>query len=359
MNKKNNILIINLGSTSSKISLFQNDIEVATRNYTHEKADLQKCENIFEQIPLRVEVLKKFLSENNLNKEDIDLVVPRYPISFKSKYIGHLFVNKEFIEFAKKGENAFHIMFISPLVAWDVFGEKVKIALCDFMSYIEAPLEYQVTGVPEIKRENKCHVENVTAISRKLAKELNKPIETLSFVVGHLGGGVSFSWFNKGKVRYAMFDGEASFSPERGGVLPGLALAKMCFDKKYTKEQIIGMIKGNGGLAAYFNTTDCREIEKRISNGDEYAKLIYTAMGIRMAACIGEVSAIAKGNLDVIVLTGGIANSKLITDIIEEHISFIAPIKIFPGEFEMEFFANFGLDVLEGTTQINDYVGLE
>lgn len=359
MDKENKILIINLGSTSSKIALYINEEEVATRNYNHEIVELQNCKSIFDQIPLRVEILTKFLSENNLNVGDIDLVVPRYPITFKNKYPGHILVNKEFIDFAKNDDKAFHIMFISPLVAWEVFGDKTKIALCDFMSYIEAPLENQITGIPSIKRENKCHVENVTAISRKLSIELNKPIEDLSFVVGHLGGGVSFSWFNKGRVRYAMFDGEASFSPERGGVLPGLALVKMCFDNNYSKEQIISMIKGSGGLSAYFNTTDCREIEKRISDGDDFAKLVYTSMGIRMAACIGEVSAVAKGKVDVIVLTGGIANSKLITGIIKEHIGFIAPIKIYPGEFEMEFFANFGLEVIEGTTPINDYVVLE
>lgn len=341
------ILVLNFGSTTSKISLYKNNREFASECYTHSKQELQGCENMLDQLQIRSAALEKFMEEQGLSRSDIDIVVPRYPI-YKSKYPGHVMVNNVFMDMAISRKDAFHIMFIAPIVARNVLGSEVPMAICDIMSYRDIAPELEITGVPQIRHSHRAHFENCIAVSRKLAEASGKKTDELSFVYGHLGGGVSFSWFNKGKVRFGMFDGEACFSPERGGVLPSLELIDLCYSGEYTKAQAVSLIKGNGGLTAYFNTTDCLEIERRIREGDELARQVYTAMGIRMAGCIGEVSAIAKGGVDQIILAGGIAQSEYITGIIKEHVSYIAPVVLYPGEFEMEFFAGFGLDVLTG-----------
>lgn len=348
------LLVLNIGSTSSKISLFKNLTEIADATYTHSKQELQGCKTMMDQLPIRAAALRKFMEEYSLSRDDIDMIVPRYPI-FKSKYPGHVMANDAFMDMAVNRTDAFHIMFISPIVAREVLGKNIPMAVCDFMANREIDPVMEITGVPQVLRKNSGHIESCMAVSRKLAKETGKKNDELSFVYGHLGGGVSFQWFNNGKVRYGMFDGEASFSSERGGVLPGLEVVDMCFSGEYSKDELVAMFKGNGGLSAHFDTNDCREIEKRMDAGDEQARLVYTAMGIRMAACIGEVSAIAKGKVDRIALAGGIAKSEYITGIIKEHVSHIAPVVIFPSELEGEFFAGFGLDVLTGAEKIRDF----
>ena len=349
-----NILVINIGSTTSKIALFDEGTEVANKTYTHTREELSGLKTMLDQLTLRCTALKHFLDEYNIMQNDIDLIVPRYPM-VGIDLPGHLIVDDAFMEWAVNRQDAFHIMFISPIIAREVLGKDIPMAICDVYSYQEVAPEFVITGIPQIKRTHLGHIENCLAVSRKLANDTGKSPKDLSFIYGHLGGGVSFSWFADGKIRYAIFDGEASFSPERGGALPSLQLIELCYSGSYSKEQAIAWIKGGGGLTAYFSTTDCLEIEKRMKSGDEQAKLVYSAMGVRMAGCIGEVAAMAKGQVDHIVLAGGIANSPYITGIVRDHVGYIAPVKLYPGEFEMEFFAGFGADVLNGIAKTYHY----
>lgn len=346
MEKKKRILILNFGSTSSKIALYDGMNLVAIENYAHTVDELFKCKTKTDQIPLRKKALETFLQAYGIGEQDIELIVPRYPLHGKEN-VGHFMADDAFYAYARETlDTRFHIMFVAASVAYEVFGGRVPMAVCDVMSYIQVSPEHSMTGIPQISRSNQCHIENTTAIAKILAEDLEKPLEDLSFIMAHLGGGVSFSWSLGGTVRYTVFDGEGAFSPQRGGILPSLPLVDMCYSGEYTKEEVVSLIKGHGGLSAYLNTTDCIEIEKRIAAGDREAEIIYRTMAVRMAASIGEVATIAKGKADCIVLSGGIAHSKYVTDIIKEHVGYIAPIKIYPGEFEMNFFAGFGVDVL-------------
>lgn len=346
MEKKKHILVLNFGSTSSKIALYDGMNLLAVENYAHTVDELLKCKTKSEQIPIRKKALETFLQTYEIEEKDIALIVPRYPLQGKEN-MGHFMADDAFYAYDRKMlDTRFHIMFVAATVAYEVFGGRIPMAICDVMSYIQVRPEHSMTGIPQITRSNQCHIENTTALAKILAEDIDKPLKDLSFIMAHLGGGVSFSWSLGGIVRYTIFDGEGGFSPQRGGILPSLPLVDMCYSGEYTKEYVISLIKGHGGLSAYLNTTDCIEIEKRIAAGDREAELIYRTMAVRMAASIGEVAAIAKGKADCIVLSGGIAHSKYVTDIIKEHVRYIAPIKIYPGEFEMDFFAGFGLDVL-------------
>lgn len=348
------ILVINIGSTSSKIALYRGRESVAVANYNHSREELKRCESVFDQIPLRAAALRLFLDENHITAGDVDLIVPRYPF-VNSRRTGNIMCNSDFIRMAESRQDAFHVMFITPLVAWEVFGSDVPMAIPDVMANVQVPEVLQITGVPQIRRSGQCHVENIMAVTQKYAYNVGKEIENVGVVVGHMGGGVSTAWVNRGGIRYCMFDGEAGFSPERGGNLPSLPLIDMCFGGEYTKNQITSMIRGAGGLAAHLGTTDCVEVERRIQAGDEKAKLVYDAMIMRMVACIGETAAIAGSGVERILLTGGIANSTYVTGMIREHLELFAPVTVYAGEYEMDYFAGFGLGVLEGRIPVNDY----
>ncbi|MGL5348553.1 MAG: butyrate kinase, partial [Peptostreptococcaceae bacterium] len=206
----------------------------------------------------------------------------------------------------------------------------------------------RISGIPEIDRKSIFHALNQKAIARKAASELGKSYEDCNFIVAHMGGGISVGAHEKGRVVDVAnaLDGEGPFSPERSGGLPVGDLIKMCFSGKYTQDQIKKRIKGNGGIVAYLNTNDVREVEARINEGDSEAKLIHNAMTYQVSKEIGACASVLKGNVDAILLTGGIAYSKLVTLNIEERVSYIGEVRVYPGEDEMIALAQGGLRVL-------------
>jgi len=356
MSERRNILVLNPGSTSTKIALYNGSEEVATKNFSHSREEIAACPDWLSQVDIRAKALEQFMAENGLKKEDIDLIVPRYTLGNNVRYPRHYAVNQALIDYIESGANHFHIMSITPLIPYRVFGLDVPMAVVNNDIYLDIDPLLTITGIPEVKRSvTKCHMENMIAVTDKLAHELGKKSADLNLVIAHLGGGVSFSWVSGGKIRYTMFDGEACFSPERGGVLPALPLINMCFSGEYTKEQMVKKIKGAGGLVAYFGTNDALEIENRALAGEQDVKQVYDAMLTRAAACIGECAAVAKGRVDYVVLTGGLARGKYVRDYLEDCVKFIAPVKSFPGEFEMEAFSGFGDQLLSGTVEARPF----
>ena len=355
MGERHNILIVNPGSTSTKIAFYNGTEEICTKNYTHPREEIAKCKNHFEQLPLRVQALRDFLAENNIKKEDVDFIVPRY-ITIPRKHPGHFAVNQELIDYINSQENTFHIMALAPLIPYAIFGLDVPMAVRDSDAYTAIRPEFTVTGIPGITRSTGgFHTDNTFAVLNKLSAETGRKLEDMRVVVAHLGGGVSFSLADGGKVRYSMFDGEACFSPERCGAVPLLPFIDMCYDGEHTKEQMVKYVKGAGGLVAYFGTNNALEIENRALAGDEEAKRVYDGMLIRACACIGEVATLAKGKVDYIILTGGLVRGKYVRDFIEDYVGYIAPVKSYPGEFEMESFAGFALDIMEGRASAAPY----
>ncbi len=190
--------------------------------------------------------------------------------------------------------------------------------------------------MPEIQRRSLLHALNIRAIAINAAKEMNKSVNDVNFVVAHLGGGISVVPMRKGKMIDANNANEMGpFSPERAGGLPVGDLAKLCYSGKYTFKELKQKMRGKGGLVAYLGTNDAREVLKMIESGDEQAKLVFEAMGYQIAKEIGAMATVLKGDIDGIVLTGGVAYSEYLTNYIREMVGFMAPVIVKPGEDEM------------------------
>ena len=213
----------------------------------------------------------------------------------------------------------------------------------------------RITGIPEVVRQSFCHVLNSKATARKVAGSANHRYEDINVIVAHIGGGISVSAHRKGRIVDVITADGGPFSPERSGSVPLTYIVDMCYSGCYTKAQMLKKIAGMGGLKAYLGTHDCREIEAMIAEGNEKAKLLYEAQAYQIAKGIGELSPVLKGDVDYIILTGGMAYSSMLTKAVEERVSFIAPVVTEPGENELEALALGALRILEGKEQVHEF----
>ena len=225
----------------------------------------------------------------------------------------------------------------------------------DAVTSAELPHLARITGTPDVYRNSFCHALNSRAQAIRYAGQVGKDYKDMHLLVAHLGGGISLSAHADGRIVETIGDDEGPFSPERAGAIPALELIKMCFSGKYTQADMKKMMRGKGGMMAYLGTSDARVIEKMIADGNEKAKEIYEAQAYQVAKGIGLLAASQKGKVDAIILTGGMAYSKMLTQWISEYVSFIAPVVVLPGENEMEALAFGGLRLLAGEEQANVY----
>lgn len=355
MKDKKTSLIFNPGSTSTKISLYDGLKEVAVSEFTVSADELNKYVKLIDQVSMRADQIRAFMSEHDIKESDIDILIPRYP-HFKSKVPGHVMANEDLIADCRAQDpEPFHIMQYSPLMLYEVFKDRIPMAIVDMFQYVEQPECLKTTGLPGVIRPDSCHIENTISITAQVAEQEGKTVEEIDLIVAHLGGGVSFNWVSEGKIRYRIFNGEGAFSPERAGAVPAMDLIRMCFSGNYTEKEMTAFIRNKGGLVAHLGTNNCRMVEQAIKDGDEKAKTVYDAMIMSMIASIGQVLAVAGGKAEKLVLTGGIANSEYVRNMIHSHLEKYIPVIDMPGEHESEFFALFGKNVLDKDLEINDY----
>ncbi|MDB8794837.1 butyrate kinase [Romboutsia sp. 1001216sp1] len=357
MNKVFKILTINPGSTSTKIAVFDNEDLVFEKTLRHSSEEIGKYEKISDQFEFRKTVIEDALTEGGIKTSDLDAVVGRGGL-LKPIEGGTYIVNEAMIDDLKVGVLGEHASNLGGIIAKEI-GDAVNVP-----SYIVDPVVVdemddvaRISGSEDIDRKSIFHALNQKATARRAAKELEKEYFDCNFIVAHMGGGISVGAHEKGKVIDVAnaLDGEGPFSPERSGGLPVGDLVKMCFSGKYTQDEIKKKIKGNGGLVGYLNTNDGREVESRIEAGDEKAKLVYEAMAYQVSKEIGSCASVLKGNVDAILLTGGIAYSKMFTGMIEERVNFISDVKVYPGEDEMIALAQGGLRVLNKEEEPKNY----
>lgn len=357
MNRVFKILTINPGSTSTKIAVFDNEDLVFEKTLRHSSEEIGKYEKISDQFEFRKTVIEDALTEGGIKTSDLDAVVGRGGL-LKPIEGGTYVVNEAMIDDLRVGVLGEHASNLGGIIAKEI-GDAVNIP-----SYIVDPVVVdemddvaRISGIEDIDRKSIFHALNQKATARRAAKELEKEYIDCNFIVAHMGGGISVGAHEKGKVIDVAnaLDGEGPFSPERSGGLPVGDLVKMCFSGKYTQDEIKKKIKGNGGLVGYLNTNDGREVETRIEAGDEKAKLVYEAMAYQVSKEIGSCASVLKGNVDAILLTGGIAYSKMFTGMIEERVNFISDVKIYPGEDEMIALAQGGLRVLNKEEEPKTY----
>lgn len=345
---KYKILAINPGSTSTKIAVFENEKLLYEKTLRHSSEEIDRYEKIYDQLEFRKDAIERSLKEASLNIYDLDAVVGRGGL-LKPIRGGTYEVNDNMIKDLKAGVLGQHASNLGGIIAREI-ADKASIP-----SYIVDPVVVdemeevaRVSGIPEISRISIFHALNQKAIGRRAAKDMNKKYEDCNFLIVHMGGGITVGAHKKGRVidNTNGLDGEGPFSPERSGGLPVGELTKLCYTDKFNKEEIGKRIKGNGGIVAYLGTNDIREVESMISKGNKKAELIYNAMVYQICKEIGAYSTVLKGEVDAIILTGGIAYSNKIKKMIEESVKFIAPVKSYPGEDEMIALAQGALRVL-------------
>ncbi|WP_348983823.1 butyrate kinase [Fusibacter sp. A2] len=351
------ILAINPGSTSTKIAIYDNDKEVFETTLRHQTEEINAFDKIFDQYDFREQVILDALNEAGINLTKLNAVVGRGGL-LKPIAGGTYRVTPEMIEDLKVGVLGEHASNLGGIIANEIASNlNIPAFIVDPVVVDEMQDVARISGMPEIERKSIFHALNQKAVARRAADEMGKAYTECNFIVAHLGGGVSVGAHRKGKVVDVnnALDGDGPFSPERSGGLPVGDLAKLCFSGKYTHGEIKKLIKGQGGLVAYLNTNDGRDVIKMIEAGDENAKVVFEAMAYQVAKEIGMCAAVLKGDIDAIILTGGLAYGQVLTGWIKEHIEFLGKVIIYPGEDEMSALALGGLRVLKGEEEAKVY----
>jgi butyrate kinase len=357
MNPKE-ILVINPGSTSTKIAVFQNNRPVFQKNIKHSTEELGRFKRVTDQYEFRKEIILKELFEAGIDIGKISIVVGRGGL-IKPIESGVYEVNKAMIDDLRSNMAVEHASNLGGLIAHDLASRipGARAFIADPIVVDEFNDIARFAGHPKFRRDSIFHALNQKAVARTYANSIGRKYSDLNLIVAHLGGGISVGAHEKGRVIDVNqgLDGEGPFSPERSGTLPVGQLITMCFSKEYTEEEIRKMVVGQGGLVAYLGTSAANEIEERIQNGDHYAKLVYEAMAYQVAKEIGACSVVLKGQVDAILVTGGIAFNELFIQLLTYRIAWISQIRVFPGEDEMRALAQNVLMVINGELEPKIY----
>ena len=351
------ILIINPGSTSTKIGVYEDETQLMEETLRHSTEEIAQYATIYDQKDFRKEVILKVLEEKNVDLSTIDVVVGRGGL-LKPIPGGTYPVSDELLEDLKIGKQGQHASNLGGILAREI-GDELGIP-----SYIVDPVvvdelmpSSRLSGVPELPRRSVFHALNQKAVAKRYAKEHGKKYEDLNLIVVHMGGGVSVGAHLNGRIVDVnnALDGEGAFSPERAGGVPSGDLVKMCFSGKYTQQEVTKKLVGNGGFNAYIGSNDARDLEKLVQEGDEHAKLVQDAFHQQVAKDIGAMSTVLCGKVDQIILTGGIAYSKHTCAELEKRAGFIAPFTVYPGEDELLALAQGALRVMNGEEEPMTY----
>ena len=351
------LLIINPGSTSTKIGVYEDEKELFEETLRHTNEELKQFDTIFDQFQFRKDVILKVLSEKNFDIKTLSAVVGRGGM-LKPVEGGTYAVNDAMVEDLKVGVQGPHASNLGGILARSIADEVgVPSFIVDPVVTDELADVARLSGTPDIPRKSKFHALNQKAVAKRLAKESGKKYEDLKLVVTHMGGGVSVGAHKYGKVIDVnnTLDGDGPFSPERAGGVPAGELIKMCFSGKYSKDEVYKKIVGKGGVVAYLGTNDLKSVIDKKNDGDEKCKLVYDAFIYQVAKEIGAMSTVLKGQVDAIILTGGIAYSPFVVDDLKKAIGWIAPVKVYPGEDELLALAQGGIRVLSGEEEAKEY----
>ena len=350
-------LIINPGSTSTKIGVFDDEKQVFDKTLRHTTEEIAQFDHIVDQMNFRKNIIIDALKENNVDIKSFDVIVGRGGM-LKPIEGGTYAVTDELCADLRVGVQGEHASNLGGLLAREI-GDSIGVP-----SYIVDPVVVdemepvaRISGVPEIERVSIFHALNAKAMARRYAVETGRKYTDINVIVVHMGGGVSVSAHKNGRVIdvFNAFDGDGAFSPERAGGLPSGALVKLCFESGRTEKEVKKMIVGNGGFNAYLGTNDARDVDKMCLAGDEKAILVRNAFIYQLAKNIGAMSAVLEGKVDQIILTGGIAYDKYVTAEITKKVSFIAPVKVYAGEDELLALAQGALRVMNGEEKVKEY----
>lgn len=352
------LLVINPGSTSTKIAIFQDEQPVFEQTLRHSGQDLAQYERVSDQYQFRKEAVLSALAATDVQVADLAAIVGRGGL-VRPIPGGTYLVNDAMLADLRIGYSGEHASNLGGLLAHDIASEfGIPAFIVDPVVVDELTEVARLSGSPLMERVSIFHALNQKAIARRAATDLGKEYENTNLVVAHLGGGISVGAHLCGRVVDVnnALDGEGPFSPERTGTLPAFALAKLCLSGDYTEAEVRKLIVGQGGLMAYLGTNDAREVVQRIQGGDEQAQIVYEAMAYQIAKEVGSAATVLRGQVDAIVLTGGLAyDQDYLVEWVRERVKYIAPVLVYPGEDELLALAQGALRVLKGKETALDY----
>ena len=350
-------LIINPGSTSTKIGVFEDETLLFEETLRHSTEEIAQYATIVDQKDFRKEIITNLLKEKDFDINSLNMVVGRGGM-LKPIPGGTYAVTDDLLEDLKIGKQGQHASNLGGILAREI-GDSIGVPsfivdpvvvdeLCDIARY---------SGVPELPRTSVFHALNQKAVAKRYAKETGKAYDSLNLIVVHMGGGVSVGAHQNGRIIdvFNALDGDGAFSPERAGGAPVGALIKMCFSGQYTEKEVYKKFVGNGGFNAYLGTNDMRDVEKMVNDGDEKAKEIRDAFIFQVSKDMGSMAAVLNGKVDQIVVTGGIAYDKGVVAGLKERCEWIAPFTVYPGEDELLALVQGGLRVVNGEEEAMKY----
>jgi butyrate kinase len=356
---KYRMLVINPGSTSTKVGVFDNDISILEKTIRHDSEMINSFDNIIDQYEFRKNTILETLDNEGINISKLSAVCGRGGL-LRPIEGGTYAVNETMLKDLRTGFAGQHASNLGGIISYEIAsGLNIPSFIVDPVVVDELEPIARISGFSLIERVSIFHALNQKAVARRVAKELGKPYTDLNLIVTHMGGGITVGVHKQGKVIDVNngLHGEGPFSPERAGTVPVGDLVALCFSGEYYREEIMKMLVGQGGLVSYLGTNNALEVERRIEAGDEKATLIYEAMAYQVAKEIGAASAVLSGKVDAIVLTGGLAYGKGFVKSITDRINWIADIIVHPGENELQALAEGALRVLRNEEEVKEYPG--
>lgn len=350
-------LIINPGSTSTKIGVFEDETLLFEETLRHSTEEIEQFASIVDQKDFRRQIILDLLKKKDFDVNSLQVVVGRGGM-LKPIPSGTYAVSDALLEDLKIGVQGPHASNLGGILAREI-ADSIGVP-----SYIVDPTVVdelipiaRYSGIPELPRTSVFHALNQKAVAKRYAKEQGKPYNSFNLIVVHMGGGVSVGAHEQGRVIdvFNALDGDGAFSPERAGAVPTGALIKMCFSGQYTEKEVYKKAVGNGGFNAYVGTNDMRGVEKMVKEGDTKAAEVREAFIMQVAKDIGSMACVLKGKVDQIIVTGGIAYDEVVVAGLKERAGFIAPFTVYPGEDELLALAQGALRVMNGEEAAKEY----
>lgn len=354
---KEKILVINPGSTSTKVAMYEEDRQLWLESVNHSREELKDIPHPFDQFDLRKKVVLNCMEMHGETLKDVSAVVSRGgclpPVRAGAYEITDLMV-----ETLRDHPVDMHAANVGSAVALDLARSAgVKAYIYDALTVDEMLPVTTITGLKGVRRPARGHNLNTRAAALKVCRDKGVAYSEKTIIVAHLGGGITVNLHSKGQIIDVIMDEEGPFSPERSGGVPNRALISMCFDHGYTRADVNRTLERSGGMVSWFGTSDMREVQKMIDEGNEEAALVFEAMALNTAKNIAKIAPTADGKIDFIILTGGLAYSERFVSAVKSHVEFLAPIIVAPGEKEMDALAGGTLRVLRGEEKARIFEG--
>ena len=352
------ILVLNPGSTSTKASVYEDDRPLLSKSIVHTNHDLAPYPTLNDQLDYRVALVRGWLAQESFDLANLSAVVGRGGI-IPNIVAGGYVVDDALADCLLHHTVFDHASNLGGLMARE-FARPLGIPayIYDAVTSDELLPEARVTGFKEVTRTSFCHVLNARATGHKYAQAMGRSYEDMNLVIAHLGGGISISAHSHGRIIDSVSDDAGPFSPDRAGSLNMLYVVDMCYSGKYTKAEMLKKLRGEGGMSALLGTHDCQEVERRIQAGDEWAALVYKAQALQIAKGVGIMLGCFTELIDAVILTGGLANSKMLTGMVIGYLHNLCRVVVIPGENEMEALALGALRILRGEEQPHTFRSL-